>query len=221
MTDINIAVYNFLLNSDKNGLEVIKSIFISVLKKSYFKKLKDYNDLADDLFHQFYLEKLLPKKDDLLKRFENDLEGLMRYIYKMMSNFLTDINNKKEIEEVKIFITKDEEDDESQNILENIPSESRSSKVDIEIIESKEILEIIKTFLSEEDKKVLCHIVFKDKQNINYCLENLSQDAIYKRVERLKTKLKSFVETYCISQDGFKYFIDEFLMSEICKKVCL
>lgn len=221
MTDINIAVYNFLLNSDKNGLKVVKSMFISILKKSHFKKLKDYNDIGDDLFNQFYLEKLLPKKDYLLKKFENDLEGLVRYIYKMITNFLTDVNNKKEIEEIKIFINKNEEDDKSQNILENIPSESRSSMVDIEIIESKEILEIIKTFLSEEDKKVLCHIVFKDKQNINYCLENLSQDAIYKRVERLKTKLKSFVETYCISQDGFKYFIDEFLMSEICKKICL
>jgi len=216
MKELREQIYEYISGYNPEGENIIKSIFAKTLNKPEYQILKAREDF-EDLYSSFYEEKIILKRKLYEEKFKEDKSGIINYLKASIRHFLDDEKRKLQIETISVI--KDEEDNQI-DIFETIPDTKIKNQLDY--IEAKEISEKIKKFLSEEDLKVLCHIVFKDKNDKNYCLENLSQDAIYKRVERLKKeKLTKFVSIYNFSYDGFQLFIDEFLMSEICKKLCL
>ncbi|WP_457641257.1 hypothetical protein [Persephonella sp.] len=218
MSEIHSLIFKYIIDYDSKGEEIVKNIFRKTLNKSAFDSLITSSDSFDDLYNEFYIKKIIPQRDKFRKIFENDYTGLIKYLKTTIHNFLSDLRDKKKIEELSITI-EDENSGKKVPLVETVGSNEIFNI--IQYIEASEITEKIKKFLSEEDQKVLCYIVFKDKYHKNYCLENLRADTIYKRVERLKKeKLKKFVETYGVTEEGFRLFLKEYLMSEICNKLC-
>ncbi|NPA52461.1 MAG: sigma-70 family RNA polymerase sigma factor [Aquificae bacterium] len=206
--DIHQVVYRYVMSYDPEGEQIVKNIFMKQLNSQTFSLLREFSDSSQDLFYSFYEKKIISKRDILKDRFEKNPYGIISYIRKMIISFLKDERDKRKSN----FSTKLDID------LDNMPV-TIDQKI-ISYIEAKEILENILKFFTEEEQKTLCYLFFKDKFHKKYCLENLSQDAIYKRAERLKKKLKMFVLEYKVTYEGFELFKDKFLMSEICKKIC-
>jgi hypothetical protein len=213
--EVHQLIYKYIFSYDAKGEEILKNIFGKQLKKPEFDSLRISSDYFDDLFYSFYEKKIIKKRNIFKERFENDKKGLISFLQKTIYNFLQDERDKNKINEVRIYTKEDE--DITDIILKN-PNQLDLQKY----IEAKEIVEHFNEFFTEEDKKIFCYIFFKDKIDRNYCVENLNRNVVYKRVERIKKdKFPKFIETYGITYSGFQLFEKEFLMSEICKKVCL
>jgi len=218
MREVRESLYKFIVDYDPKGEEILKKIFRKEAQKGSFTHLIPNGEKdIEDLFHDFYLNKILHKRENFIKIFRTDQEGIISYIKTSIRNYLKDKLEKKRLEEISI--TLNTKENETINIVEltNNPDSFKP----IEYMEAVEITGEIQKFLTKDELKTLCHIVFKSKADSNYCLEDLSSDAKYKRIERLrKNKLKSFVEKHSFSVEGFELFLKEFLMSEICRKIC-
>ncbi|WP_456392772.1 hypothetical protein [Persephonella sp.] len=210
---IHQAVYNYVVDYDPDGEDIVKNIFRRQLQIILSPSRNEFDHIFNELFSSFYANKILSQRKIFQKRFGKKSEGIISYIKITARRFLLDEIDRKELSTV---VLTDEETGEQ--LIENLSVETALNIP--ALIEAKEIVYFAEKFFSEEDLKTLCHIFFKDKLQKNYCLENLSSDAIYKRVERLKKKLGEFVKKYDCSYEGFDIFRREFLMSEICKKRC-
>jgi len=215
-------IIEFLLdphNPDSiDGYEILFRIFLKEFNK--YDLLKKYDDPAD-VFNDF-LSKILFKQNFSLnptikEKIEDETTNIVSYIYKTIHNFL----RTKQREILKKYYTEEnqekhkpiEKKDEEGKVIEEVSIDEKISP--LVIIEAKEIAEIIEKEFSESEKRTLCYMFFDDKSFFD---KEISDDAAYKRKSRLKSFLTDFVKEKGFSLEGFSYFVQEYLMSEICDK---
>ena len=215
-------IIDFLLNPHNpdniTGYEILFKIFVKEFGK--YELLKKHTE-PEDLFNDF-LTKVLFKQNfslnpTLKEKIKDRSTNIVSYIYQAIHNFLR--TNQREI--LKKYYTEEKKPRDTQLIQEN--EEGKEFEIltinkDVSlviIIEAKEISETIKKEFSETEQRTLCYMFFNDK---NFFGENISDDAAYKRKSRLKSSLTKFVKEKGFSLEGFTYFVQEYLMSEICDK---
>ncbi|GAB6078761.1 hypothetical protein [Hydrogenobaculum acidophilum] len=193
-------IYLFLLEGNKKGYIIIRNIFNKQINKSFYHNLKDKEE---DLFSEVVL-RLYEKKEYILTIFEGKEEGLASYIRTVIKNILNDAilsMSKNPIDNIYI--------DSRYEYEGIIPDEERFrvEAVDVMVkLEAKEVMMKFKSNLREEDFKLLCYILEnkddeKDKME-KILFKDVSKDALYKRVERLKKKLSQIVEENNFSEEA-------------------
>ncbi len=215
-------IIEFLLdphNPDSiNGYEILFRIFLKEFNK--YDLLKKYSQ-PEDVFGNF-LSKILFKQNFSLnptikEKIGDETTNIVSYIYKTMHNFL----RTKQKEVLKKYYTEENQEKHQPVIQKDEEGKTKefigvNEKVSlIVIIEAKEIADIIQKDFSESEKRTLCYMFLDDK---SFFGKEISDDAAYKRKSRLKTLLTDFVKEKGFSLEGFSYFVQEYLMSEICEK---
>ncbi len=210
MSNINThrEIYLFLQGESEIGLEIITNIFYKQINSSSFLTLKEQHE---DLFMEFMV-KLFSKRDFLLDRFQNQEDGLSSYIREMIKNFLRDkiiSMSRNPLDNVNIIEGEFESNYETPVMILNR----------IEAIKFKETLE--KAF-SEKEFMLLCYMITDNKEEKKRIRElffkDLSNDALYQRVKRLKEKLSKIVKEKNFAQGSVLFFLENILPS-ICKRV--
>lgn len=209
-------IYLFLLGKSDKGLEIITNIFYKQLYSSFYISLKKNEE---DLFMEFMV-KLFEKRNDLLNKFENQDNGLPSYIRTMVKNFLNDYirsMSKKPLDNVYI----NKSTDESYKTEDTFIDTSKNPSIIIEEIEAKRFMEILEKNISEEDFKIICYLT-KEKNEKEKMKEKLfkdiSKDTLYKRIERLKKKLRKLADDYSFSEGAVELYLKKLLPNK-CKKV--
>ncbi len=211
MTGVKL-IWDFLKNNNTAGLDVIHNIFLKIISKQMFSALKDQEE---ELFNEFISTKILTSKEMIIKKFSENQSGLYNYLYVAIENFL-----KTELEKYiymseslgnPVYINQEEEEESYLEKYYNKEYDFLSE------IESGRIFEVMNEQLKEEEKKLLCSILSDNNLKDKY-FPDLKEDAYYKRVERLKKKLKEIVEEYEFSKEGINLFFDIFY-NEVCKKL--
>ncbi|MGB9766956.1 MAG: hypothetical protein ACPLXN_05730 [Sulfurihydrogenibium sp.] len=211
MTGVKL-IWDFLKNNNTAGLDVIHNIFLKIISKQMFSALKDQEE---ELFNEFISTKILTSKEMIIKKFSENQSGLYNYLYVAIENFL-----KTELEKYiymseslgnPVYINQEEEEESYLEKYYNKEYDFLSE------IESERIFEVMNEQLKEEEKKLLCSILSDNNLKDKY-FPDLKEDAYYKRVERLKKKLKEIVEEYEFSKEGTNLFFDIFY-NEVCKKL--
>ncbi|MGC9081168.1 hypothetical protein [Sulfurihydrogenibium sp.] len=211
MTGVKL-IWDFLKNNNTAGLDVIHNIFLKIISKQMFSALKDQEE---ELFNEFISTKILTSKEMIIKKFSENQSGLYNYLYVAIENFL-----KTELEKYiymseslgnPVYINQEEEEESYLEKYYNKEYDFLSE------IESGRIFEVMNEQLKEEEKKLLCSILSDNNLKDKY-FPDLKEDAYYKRVERLKKKLKEIVEEYEFSKEGTNLFFDIFY-NEVCKKL--
>jgi len=181
MSDINThkEIYLFLLGESEVGLEIITNIFYRQINSSSFSFLKEQQE---DLFMEFMV-KLFSKRDFLLKKFQNQENGLSSYIREMIKNFLKDkiiSMSRNPLDNVNIIEGEFEGNYETPVMTMN----------KIEAIKLKETLEKV---FSEKEFMLLYYMIIDNKEEKKKFREiffkDLSNDALYQRVKRLKESI--------------------------------
>ncbi len=212
-------IYNFLINFDEEGLNHIKKMFYTQISKQSYQIL--YQD-KDDLLNDFITYKLIPKRKEIAEKFSQSTDGLVSYISIAIENFLkTEIT--KKIYKSEMFqnsVYYNQEEDEKEDTFERVLETTQAKEYDVLVkIEAEDIYNKLIEELKDTEKQLLCYLI-SEEQLQSYIKENffkdLSEDAFYKRVERLKKKLSSIVQEYGYSQEGFKEAFDNFY-TQICK----
>ena len=215
-------IIDFLLNphdpDNITGYQILFKIFVKEFGK--YELLKKHTE-PEDLFNDF-LTKVLFKQNfslnpTLKEKIKDKSTNIVSYIYQAIHNFLR--TNQREI--LKKYYTEEKKTRDIQLIQEN--EEGKEFEIitinknvsPIVIMEAKEISETIQKEFSETEKRTLCYMFLNDK---NFFGENISDDAAYKRKSRLKSRLSELVREKGFSIEGFTYFVQEYLMSEICNK---
>ncbi|MDM7273837.1 hypothetical protein [Sulfurihydrogenibium azorense] len=212
-------IYNFLINFDEEGLNHIKKMFYTQISKQSYQIL--YQD-KDDLLNDFITYKLIPKRKEIAEKFSQSTDGLVSYISIAIENFLkTEIT--KKIYKSEMFqnsVYYNQEEDEKEDTFERVLETTQAKEYDVLVkIEAEDIYNKLIEELKDTEKQLLCYLI-SEEQLQSYIKENffkdISEDAFYKRVERLKKKLSSIVQEYGYSQEGFKEAFDNFY-TQICK----
>ena len=206
MKNSHIEIYLFLKGESEEGLEIISNIFFKQLHSQSYKFLTQKED-ANDIFMDF-ITKLLTKREFLLETFEGQTKGLASYIRQMAKNFLKD--KVKQWSEIQIESVNNNEGKLGMNY--NIDTKT------ILKIESFRFEKTLKQKFKEEEVLILCYITAPDKIDfINRHFSNLSKNALYKRVERVKNKLKNLIDEYGYEKDVVEFYIDN-ILPIICNK---
>jgi hypothetical protein len=197
----------FLQGKSEIGLQIITNIFYKELNSSSFSHLKNS---SDDLFMEL-MEKLFMKREYIIEKFKNEEKGLSSYIREIIKNILKD----------KIL-------DMSKNPLDTVnitegdfaKSFDNPEKV-MEMIEANKVKKVFAENLTRKEFLILCYIVSKKEEKISYeenFFKEVSKDALYKRVQRLKEKLANIVKVHNFAEGAVKYYLEN-LLPNICKKV--
>lgn len=210
MSDINThrEIYLFLQGESEIGLEIITNIFYKQINSSSFLTLKEQHE---DLFMEFMV-KLFSKRDFLLKKFQNQEDGLSSYIREMIKNFLRD----------KI-ISMSRNPLDNVNIIEGeFESNHEIPVMTMNKIEAIKLKETLEETISEKEFILLCYMVIDNREEKKRVRElffkDLSNDALYQRVKRLKEKLSKIVKEKNFAQGSVLFFLENILPS-ICKRV--
>ena len=118
---------------------------------------------------------------------------------------------------------KDKSRQMSGNLLESVSDyewslsdESKSPKSEIIKIDALSLKKFLEENLKKEEFLLLCYIISENKKEFEEkYFKNIKKDALYKRVQRLKDKLRKLLIDY--SEDTFEYYL-EFLLPSICKR---
>ncbi len=183
----------------KEGYNILFKIFSS---RAIIFKIHSHEKIIN-LYHEFLLNKIfnnLTFRNFLDRAKDNEIKN---YLYKMIDNFL-----KNEFKKNKNFdVIFDENEIKKDNSL--FPEIN---------FEAKLLISLIGNNLTLREKMILCKFLFKERYNF---LKNLSKDAYYKAVERLKKKLQEIILKNKISKESVDLFFEKIFMSEICEKICL
>ncbi len=227
-------IIEFLLNPHNPNNKIGYDIFFKVFLKEFNKYSLLKNELEPEDVYSEFLLKIIFKGDKfslnptILNKIQENTNNITSYLYMTMHNFLrtknrelkekfyVEENNQNEEKRLKKkFETLEIKHDNDDKYIEN-PKITKSPVIETEImIEAKEIREIIEQKLSDKEKQVLCYTLLDDP---SYIKEEISQDALYKRKSRMKKFLTGFVKEHGFSLEGFSYFVQEYLKSEICEK---
>ncbi len=215
-------IIDFLLDphnkNNKTGFEILFKIFLKEFNKyDLIKKYEQVEDIFNDFLVRVLFKQNFSLNPTIKEKIEDKSSNIVSYIYQAIHNFL----RTKQREILNKYYTEEHQERHESVVKENEEGRERevigvNEKISpIVIIEAKEISEIIQNEFSESEKRTLCYMFFDDK---SFFEKKLSDDAAYKRKSRLKNFLTKFVAEKGFSLEGFSYFVQEYLMSEICKK---
>ncbi|MBK3332643.1 sigma-70 family RNA polymerase sigma factor [Persephonella atlantica] len=198
-------IYLFLQGRSETGLDIITNIFFKQLNSSSFVYLTNYYE-KEDLFMDF-MSKLFEKREYLLNLFENQENGLPSYIRLMASNFLKDrIKSLSDSREKAVF-----------NNERLTYTEGRFEEVIIQI-DAFKLSETLKKELKEDEILLLCYITAPDKKDFEEkYFSSVNKNALYKRVQRVKEKLRKVVVKHGFAQEVVGYYIEHLLPAK-CKR---
>ncbi len=170
-----------------------------IYKKLYLQfysiaKTFQINEDIESLYHEFLIQKW---KNGL--NFKNS-----HYLNVMIKNFLINKFNEKKRKEIPDEI----------KIEIKIKDEIFIPEIYSEIVQ---FFEIIKKELKEREIKILCYYVNSEKY---YFFKDMSRDAKYKAIERVKKRLRNIQNIYNFSEEAVKVALEKFFQSEICDKIC-
>lgn len=136
-----------------------------------------------------------------------------------------DLNKRRRIEDEKQKISYTSEtisEDERITVEELLVETHNFPSKFVEILYIEEIVNLLKTNLSDREKETLCFQIKKLQKNLpNPFLKNLSEDAKYQAYRRLKQKIRKILKDDPmeeISREGAVLFIKLF-ESEVCQKI--
>jgi hypothetical protein len=214
----NDLIFNFFSENDPKGLEVIKNIFFKIISSPTYQLILNYYD-KEDVFQEFLATKILPYRNHILDKFFEQQSGLVSYIQRMTKNFLADIYasvklmSENEISEV--IISKEEDDEGEVKSYFDLIGKTENYILNIE---AEEVKMALTKHLSDNEMLMFCYQISDSKEFYKSKYFNeLSDDALYKRVERMKTKIKEILKEYSFSAEAFEKFLKEHSY-RICKK---
>ena len=181
--------------------------------EALFKKAYG-DDYLEDLFQDFLL-RLFQNKEIILKlKFINKkylVSVIQNIIYYHLSSDFKPIKRQKSFEEIVNW----EDEEEKVKAEEQLPATVHDH---LKKLRLNHWFNELQKRLSEIDKEVFCYYLFKHLLKKEMELKTLSKTNLYKRWERLKTKLKNILGTAL--EEGveeLKELFDVFLV-KICKK---
>lgn len=202
--EIQKKLIEFLEGKSVEGLEIISNIFYKQINSEKFSQI--HWD-KEELFGDFVL-KIFEKREKLLEIFSSQQMGAASYIREMVKNFLIDrlISLQPQTEDIEDY--------------KDYIKDSKSPADIINQIEAQRLREILKSKLSENDIFLLCYITDKECQKSikETVFNDVSDDAIYKRAERLKKKLAELTRLNGFGKESVKVFLEE-ILPEICKEM--
>jgi len=175
--------------------------------------------------------KIIKEKERIIKVLQNKKQSYIKSYLKqiVVRNLILDPLKKYPYE-------KDEEGNITEGFdvtsIEKPENEENSTYTKKETLESKEnveieaiildeannLLKLINENLTDKEKKVLCF----DEYKLEECIKDSSKDATYKGRERYRKKIEKIMIENKVSYEIFDYLIEkEYLMSEVCRKICL
>jgi hypothetical protein len=214
----NDLIFNFFSENDPKGLEVIKNIFFKIIGSPTYTLILNYYE-KEDVFQEFLATKILPHRNYIIDKFFEQQSGLVSYIQRMTKNFLADVYASvklmSEYEISEVIISKEEDDEDEVKSYFDLIGKTENYILNIEVEEVKIALT---KHLSDSEVLMFCYQISDSKEFYKSKYFNeLSDDALYKRVERMKTKIKEILKEYSFSAEAFEKFLKEH-SHEICKK---
>ncbi len=207
--DTHKEIYMFLKGESDLGMEIISNIFFKQLHSASFNSLARNEEEKKELLMKFFY-KLFQKREYILKKFTNQNRGLSSFIRKMIKNFLKDelrVRSEKELKKVSI-------DDVIEKTINN-PIEI------INEIEAYRLSELLEKRLTEEDFKMICYIIIQNsEEKLEYeksYFSDISKDALYKRVQRVKEKLRKIINNEHFAKETVQYYLENILPTK-CKR---
>ena len=199
--DIIYFLKNFKDNEhNRKGYESLFNLF-KIYAKKFFQYYSDSEIL--NLYHDFLISKIF--SNNTFEKFLNKAKDreIKYYLKTTIRNFLINQHRK-----------------EKQFPLTNLDiNTQKDDAISVEVkYEISLLLDLINRKLKQRDKMLLCRYINSDKYNF---LSELSMDAYYKAIERLKIKLRNIVLEKKISKESSEMFFSEVFLSEICDKICL
>ena len=208
--DTHKEIYMFLKGESDLGMEIISNIFFKQLHSASFNSLAKNEEEKKELLMKFFY-KLFQKREYILKKFANQNRGLSSFIRKMIKNFLKDelrTRSEKELKKVSI----------DEPLIEktiNNPIEI------INEIEAYRLSELLEKRLTEEDFKMICYIIIQNsEEKLEYeksYFSDISKDALYKRVQRVKEKLRKIINKEHFAKETVQYYFENILPTK-CKR---
>ncbi|WP_293444650.1 hypothetical protein [Persephonella sp.] len=208
--DTHKEIYMFLKGESDLGMEIISNIFFKQLHSASFNSLAKNEEEKKELLMKFFY-KLFQKREYILKKFANQNRGLSSFIRKMIKNFLKDelrTRSEKELKKVSI----------DEPLIEktiNNPIEI------INEIEAYRLSELLEKRLTEEDFKMICYIIIQNsEEKLEYeksYFSDISKDALYKRVQRVKEKLRKIINKEHFAKETVQYYLENILPTK-CKR---
>lgn len=210
----------------ENLKKLVRNIFLWLRRKEIIPNLKseqlfmgmDINDFEEEI-----LCLILEKRDYICSR---DIVSFS-LLCTIVKNYFVDKYLRKP-ETFKKFISIHEPitDDDEVTLEDTISDATDSPEAFNEYIYIFEILEILKKSLSDREKETLCYMIYKElNSKKNPFLMELSSDAKYQSVSRLRKKIKKLLGNESIkeileniSPERARTFI-KLTMSEICKNL--
>lgn len=203
MIEIQQKIVEFLEGKSNEGLQIIANIFFKQINS---EKFANTGWDKEELFGDFIL-KIFEKREKLLEIFTAQPMGAASYIREMVKNFLIDHLNSlpPKIENIEDY--------------KNTVKDSRTPVEVINSIEAYRLRELIKEQFSDDEIILLCYMTDKECQKSirETVFNNVSDDALYKRVERLKKKLAELVKSKSFAIDSVRLFLEE-ILPQICKE---
>ncbi|MCD6490554.1 MAG: hypothetical protein J7K20_07515 [Thermodesulfobacterium sp.] len=199
-------------------IQLIKKVFRKIFGIDVEKSFKKYygDDYLEDIFEELLL-RLIQKKDIIL-----NLDFISEsYLFVMIQNIIyTHLSSnfkliKKQRSITEVF-SKNEEDSVNK-VSAEIPS---TYFVDyLKNLKYSELYEEFFKKLKEKDKEVLCYYLAKKLLKKELVIKNLTQQALYKRWERLKKKLYDYYMPMADKDlfEDLKIIFEKFL-SDYCLK---
>jgi len=217
MSEDNL-IYNFFSENDTKGLEVIKNIFFKILSSPTYKLILNYYN-KEDIFQEFLANKVLPHRNHILDKFFEQQSGLVSYIQRMTKNFLADVYasvklmSENEISEV--INSKENDDEDEVKSYFDLIGKTEDYIINMEV---EEVRIAFTNHLADNEMLMFCYQISDSREFYRSKYFNeLSDDALYKRVERMKSKIKGILKEYSFSAEAFEKFLKE-QSHEICKK---
>lgn len=164
------------------------------------------DDYVEEVFSMFII-KLFENKELILSKEKVSFS----YLTAIIRNAIMDIYRKRAMN-YEISVQSLQNPEEERNIEEIIFVDNSPAYYPIEV---EELFNKILELLDEKDKEALCYYISKGLGE-EFEVKTLSKDALYKRWERLKKKLRENLEE--INSELWKAFVDMY-MSEVCNKL--
>ena len=183
--------------------------------------INEIEEIAQDITQDFFLWLL---REDVKKGFTKRKERLTsEYLLKKINGLIIDYLRKVDTLKKHIPGSLDQSPTDSSPQSDNklalgdIISDKKNTLEEIDWkTAAVAFLNTLEKHLKEVELKTLCHWIFRDKYSSDCYLNDLSPSAKYKRVERLKKKLKVILERNPLEVEEWKAFID--LMEIYCQK---
>ncbi|ADC88640.1 hypothetical protein Thal_0002 [Thermocrinis albus DSM 14484] len=197
-----------------NGDLKTKSFFLNLIMKEarltqrdiFLKKYLGEN-YEEEVFSQLIL-KLLSIKDALSKKEEINFHYVKKLIRSAIEETLKLYSHRFVSLEKLTKETSDGKEIRYEELL------GKDERLDINI-EVNELVNAILSILSEKDMEVLCYYLEKELYGKSNIEPSMTKDALYKRWERLKTKIRKNV--YVPDETTLRYALEK-ILSDFCSK---